>query len=52
VRRDNLRRAYGMSAEEYDELRATQGYRCAIYQRHEEELPAHRSGRPRLDGSP
>jgi hypothetical protein len=52
VRRDNLQRAYGISVDDYDALRAAQVYRCAICQRHEDELPVVSSGRPRLDGSP
>jgi hypothetical protein len=39
VRADNLRMKYGISAEEYDALRAAQAYRCAICGRHEDDLP-------------
>ena len=52
IRRDNLRRAYGITVEEYDALRAAQGYRCAICRRHEDEIKPHAGGRPRLDGLP
>lgn len=52
TRRSNLRRLYNISPEEYDALRAKQDYRCAICLRHEDELPAKKVGRPRLDGAP
>jgi hypothetical protein len=52
TRKSNLRRLYGISPEEYDALRAEQEYRCAICLRHEDELPAKKVGRPRLDGKP
>lgn len=52
VRRRNLKRLYGITPDEYDELRATQGYRCAICQRHEDDLPSTKVGRPRLGGGP
>ncbi|GAA2484092.1 hypothetical protein Ahu01nite_010800 [Winogradskya humida] len=48
----NLRAKYGISVAEYDSLRAKQGYRCAICQRHEDDIPVVASGRPRRDGSP
>jgi hypothetical protein len=51
VRRVNLAK-YRLTLEQYDEMRAAQGYRCAICQRHEAELPRSTSGRPRKDGSP
>lgn len=51
-RRTNLKRFYGLSLEDYEAMRAAQGYRCAICQRHEDELPQRKSGRPRLDGKP
>lgn len=50
TRRSNLRRLYGITPEEYDALRLAQDYRCAICHRHEDELPAKKVGRPRLDG--
>lgn len=52
ARRRNLRRLYNITPEEYDALRAAQEYRCAICQRHEDEIPARKVGRPRLDGKP
>jgi peptide methionine sulfoxide reductase MsrB len=52
VRAANLRDKYRISVEEYDALRANQGYRCAICQRHEDEIPASTAGRPRFDGRP
>lgn len=48
-RRWRFQREYGITVEEYDERRAAQGYRCAICQRHEDELPRH-LGRPTTDG--
>jgi hypothetical protein len=52
VRAANLKDKYGISVETYDALRAKQDYRCAICKRHEDEIPATASGRPRLDGLP
>jgi hypothetical protein len=51
VRRVNLAK-YRLTLEQYDEMRAAQEYRCAICQRHEDELPRNNRGRPRKDGSP
>jgi hypothetical protein len=51
VRRVNLAK-YRLTLEQYDEMRAGQGYRCAICERHEDDLPAGTPGRPRKDGSP
>jgi recombination endonuclease VII len=48
-RRWRFQREYGITIEEYDERRAAQDYRCAICQRHEDELPRH-LGRPTTDG--
>lgn len=48
-RRWRFQREYGITVEEYDEMRAAQEYRCAICQRHEDELPRH-LGRPTSDG--
>lgn len=50
-RRANLWRLYRIRPDEYDSLRETQGYRCAICARHEDELPIQRGGRPRKDGA-
>lgn len=50
-RRDNLWRLYRLTPEEYDRRRAEQGHRCAICQRHEDEIPVGPAGRPRADGS-
>ena len=52
ARKNNLRRLYGITPEEYDALRVAQGYRCAICDRPEAELPDRQTGRPRLDGKP
>lgn len=52
ARRDNLRRFYGMTIAEYEELREAQGHSCAVCRRHEDELPERRNGRPRNDGQP
>lgn len=52
VRRRNLKRLYGITPEEYDARREAQQYRCAICERHEDELPVDKTGRPRLDGKP
>ncbi|MBM2616135.1 endonuclease VII domain-containing protein [Actinoplanes sp. LDG1-06] len=52
VRAANLREKYGISVEDYDRMRAGQRYRCAICGRHEDDLPASKAGRPRLDGLP
>ncbi|MBU2665492.1 endonuclease VII domain-containing protein [Actinoplanes bogorensis] len=52
VRAANLRDKYGISVEEYDALRASQDYRCAVCRQHENEIPATNTGRPRLDGRP
>ena len=46
----NLWSKYRIRPEEYDELRTTQGYRCAICRTHEDELTASRGGRRRVDG--
>jgi hypothetical protein len=40
-RRWRFQREYGITLEEYDERRAAQDYRCAICQRHEDELDRH-----------
>jgi transposase-like protein len=52
VRAANLRVKYGISVEEYEALRVRQDFRCAICKRHEDEIPASMSGRPRSDGLP
>lgn len=52
TRRSNLQRMYGITVEEYDGMRATQSFCCAICKRHEDELPTKKVGRPRLDGQP
>lgn len=33
-----IRRKYGLTLEQYDEMRAAQDYRCAVCRRHEDEL--------------
>jgi hypothetical protein len=35
----NFRRKYGITVAQYDEMRMAQEYRCAICQRHEDDLP-------------
>lgn len=50
VRAENLRTKYGISATEYDGLRERQGYRCAICNGHEDDLPRTNVGRPPKDG--
>lgn len=37
--RIRLRRFYGIELEDFNALRASQGYRCAICRRHEEDIP-------------
>jgi hypothetical protein len=50
-RRTNLRKWYGITLEDYNQMRAEQDYRCVICGRHEDDLPlANRPGRPRKDG--
>lgn len=49
----HLKRAYGITLAQYEEMRAHQDYRCAICLRHEDEIPQPPpKGRPRLDGQP
>jgi hypothetical protein len=52
ARVDNLRQLYKITAEEYDERRAVQGYRCAICGIHENDIQVRSKGRPRNDGTP
>lgn len=52
VRSANLWAKYKVTPEQYDAVRQAQDYRCAICDRHETELPARSTGRPRKDGSP
>jgi hypothetical protein len=47
----NLRRLYGISLEQFNQMREAQSYRCAVCGRHESEIPIANRGRPRLDGS-
>jgi hypothetical protein len=49
-RRWNFKNKYGITLEQYDEMRAAQDYRCAICGLHEDELPRALS-RKRRDGS-
>jgi uncharacterized protein (DUF2461 family) len=51
TRRRNLKRLYGMTPEQFNEMRAKQDYRCAICRRHEDEIYAPRTGRARADGT-
>jgi hypothetical protein len=50
----HLKRVYGITPLQYEELRVLQDYRCPICLRHEDEIPqaAAPKGRPRLDGLP
>jgi len=49
----HLMRVYGITVEQFEELRRQQDYRCAICLRHEDDIPQPKSkGRPRLDGQP
>ncbi|GAA3910495.1 hypothetical protein Aau02nite_12680 [Amorphoplanes auranticolor] len=50
VRRRNLRRLYGITPEQYDDMRARQDFRCAICKRQESEIERRPGGRPRKDG--
>lgn len=50
-RADNLRQKYGLLPEEYDALRAAQGYCCQICGVHEDDLKPSGTGRPRSDGT-
>lgn len=53
VRRANLWAKCRITPDEYDELRAAQGFRCAICQVHENDIdPSTVGGRPRMDGVP
>lgn len=51
VRRVNLAK-YRLTLEQYNEMRISQNYRCAICKRHEDELADNNRGRPRKDGTP
>ncbi|MCZ2850192.1 endonuclease VII domain-containing protein [Modestobacter sp. VKM Ac-2978] len=51
-RRANLWRMYRITPEEVEALYVTQGGRCAICGRHENEVMQYVGGRPRLDGTP
>lgn len=50
-RRANLWSMYRIRPDDYDGLRESQGYRCAICARHEGDLPIQHGGRPRKDGT-
>jgi hypothetical protein len=50
-RRRYLKRGYGLTPEKYEALRVSQGYRCGVCGRHEDDIEPNRSGRPRQDGS-
>lgn len=52
IRRRNLKRLYDITPEQFDAMRAAQDYRCAICNRHEDDLPESTSGRKPLDGRP
>ncbi|WP_126315858.1 endonuclease VII domain-containing protein [Mycobacterium neumannii] len=53
IRRANLWAKYRITPEQYDLLRATQDYRCAICGRDEIKIDLNRvGGRPRSDGRP
>lgn len=49
---NNFRRLYGITRDEYEQLRAAQDHRCAICRRHEDELPVHAGSRKPKDGGP